>query len=103
MNASDRISPFFHGDYMSYHLHCAGVESARLEVGDVVWAPSADGFNPWREMVQITEVRGNGWYMACAMGATCYRFKAELRWFPMTTTFYMARNVHEVELAGGAK
>lgn len=97
------VSPYTHDDYMTFHLHCAGVESARLEVGDVVWAPSADSFNPWREMIRITEVKGNGWYTACAMGATCYRFKAELRWFPMSTTFYMARTVTERNLADGAR
>lgn len=91
-----------HGDYMTFHLNCAEIDGA-ARVGDVVWAPSADSFNPWREMVEIVEVRGNGWFLASAVGGQGYRFKAELRWWAPSTVFYAARNVHEVELAEGSR
>jgi hypothetical protein len=92
-------APFFHGDYMTFHLHCAAVEYTGLEAGDVVWVPSADSFNPWREMVEMVEVGPTGWVRVRPVGGNDSRGALELRWLPTTVLYYMARNVPEVELA----
>lgn len=95
--------PFYHGDYMTYHLHCAALQYSSLRPGDVVWVPSADSFNPWREMVEMVEVGPTGWARVRSVGGGDSRGALELRWFPTTVLYYAARNVHEVELTGGAK
>ena len=94
--------PFFHGDYMAASLRCAEVAWADLRAGDVVWVPSPDGFNPWRELVEMVEVAPTGWARVAPLGGDDSRGPVERRWLVPTGRYFLARTVHEAELGGGA-
>lgn len=89
-----------HDDYMTYHEHCASLEVRNLTAGDVVWIPSFDSFNPWRQMVEITACDASGWIRVRTVGGGDVRGRDEIStWLAPASLVYCARTVAETELA----